>query len=108
MFVILSYLLLTINPEIKKILENIRTAFGDRSTASQVQTIRRIIEGVRAKNLVPRLLVEDFSKKIDYISAEGLDSPKKYPGYDTKQSDSEAPLMLELWECGVPFHYQRS
>ena len=23
--------------------------------------------------------------------------PNKYPGYDNKQSDSEAPLMLELW-----------
>ena len=27
----------------------------------------------------------------------GVRLPNKYPGYDTKQSDSEAPVMLELW-----------
>ena len=32
-----------------------------------------------------------------YIFAEGQDSPYKCSGYDTKQSDSEAPVMLELW-----------
>ena len=31
------------------------------------------------------------------ISAEGLDSPNESPGYDTKQSDGEVPIMLELW-----------
>ena len=33
----------------------------------------------------------------DYIFAEGYDSLNKCPAYDTKQSDVEAPLMLELW-----------
>ena len=34
----------------------------------------------------------------DYISAEGLDPyPNECPGYDTKQSDGEVPLRLELW-----------
>ena len=28
--------------------------------------------------------------------AEYTDSPNTCPGYDTKQSDGEAPLMLEL------------
>ena len=32
-----------------------------------------------------------------YISAEGQDSPTDCPRYDTKQSDGEAPVMLELW-----------
>ena len=27
------------------------------------------------------------------------------PGYDTKQSDGEIPVMLELGECGVPLHW---
>ena len=27
----------------------------------------------------------------------GKHSPNKYPGYDTKQSDGEVPMMLELW-----------
>ena len=33
---------------------------------------------------------------IDCISAEGYDSSNECPGYDTKQSDGEAPAM-ELW-----------
>ena len=31
------------------------------------------------------------------ISAEGLDFPNEYSGYDCKQSDGEVPVMLELW-----------
>ena len=27
----------------------------------------------------------------------GYTSPNKYPEYDTKQSDGEAPVMLKLW-----------
>ena len=30
-------------------------------------------------------------------SAEGNDTPNECPDYDTKQSDSEVPVMLELW-----------
>ena len=30
------------------------------------------------------------------ISAERKESPNEYPGYDTKQSDGEAPVMLKL------------
>ena len=33
----------------------------------------------------------------DCISREESDSPNEYPGNDIKQSDSEAPVMLELW-----------
>ena len=33
----------------------------------------------------------------DCISAEGLDSPKECPGNDTKQSDGEGSIMMELW-----------
>ena len=36
-------------------------------------------------------------KYTNYNSAERWDSPNKCPGYDTKQSDCEAPVMLELW-----------
>ena len=35
----------------------------------------------------------------DCNSAEGLDSFNEYPGYDTKQTDGDAPVMLEL--CGM-------
>ena len=31
------------------------------------------------------------------IPAERPDSLNKCPGYDTKQSDGEAPVMLEFW-----------
>ena len=30
-------------------------------------------------------------------SAEENNSPNECPGYDTKQSDDEAPVMLTLW-----------
>ena len=33
----------------------------------------------------------------DCIFAEGLESPNKCPGYDTKQSDGEVPVIQELW-----------
>ena len=33
----------------------------------------------------------------DCFSAEALTLSNEYPGYDDKQSDHEAPLMLELW-----------
>ena len=32
------------------------------------------------------------------ISAEGYNSSNRCSGYDTKQSDGEALVMLELWE----------
>ena len=35
----------------------------------------------------------------DCISAEGQDSPNECPGYDTKQSDGEVPVILE--PCGM-------
>ena len=33
----------------------------------------------------------------DCTSAERLDFSKEFPGFVTKQSDNEAPVMLELW-----------
>ena len=32
----------------------------------------------------------------DCTSAEGQDPPKECPGYDTRQSDGEAPVMLDF------------
>ena len=34
------------------------------------------------------------------ISAEVLNPLNECPGYDIKQSDGEAPVMLELWGMG--------
>ena len=33
----------------------------------------------------------------DFISAEGQDSLNECPVYNTKQSEGEASVMLELW-----------
>ena len=33
----------------------------------------------------------------DSISAEGQDSFNECPGFDTKQSDAETSVILELW-----------
>ena len=33
----------------------------------------------------------------DCISTEGKTPPNECPAYDTKQSDFEAPVVLELW-----------
>ena len=36
----------------------------------------------------------------DCISAEEQDTPNQCLGYDTKQSDGEALVMLEFWGMG--------
>ena len=33
----------------------------------------------------------------DCISPDGEDLPNEFPVHDTKQSNGEAPVMLELW-----------
>ena len=33
----------------------------------------------------------------DCLSTEGWYSPNEYPGYYTKQSDDQAPVMLKIW-----------
>ena len=34
----------------------------------------------------------------DCFSAEGVRPPNECPRYDTKQSDGDVPVMLDLWE----------
>ena len=41
---------------------------------------------------------------IDCISAEVSNFPNKCPEFSTKQSDGEALVMMEFWECGVSPH----
>ena len=47
----------------------------NRSTTSQMLTIRRIFEGVRAKNLQATLLFVDFTKAFDSIQREDGTNP---------------------------------
>jgi exonuclease III len=61
-------LLNRIRPKIDPILRKNQNGFRqNRSTVGQILTIRRIIEGVRAKNLTAVLLFVDFSKAFDTI-----------------------------------------
>ena len=57
-----------IEPKIDNILRKNQNGFRrNRSTTSQILTIRRILEGVRAKNLQATLLSVDFTKAFDSI-----------------------------------------
>ena len=57
-----------IEPKIDNILRKNQNSFRrNRSTTSQILTIRRILEGLRAKNLQATLLFVDFTKAFDSI-----------------------------------------
>ena len=57
-----------IEPKIDNILRKNQNGFWrNRSTTSQILTIRRILEGVRAKNLQATLLFVDFTKAFNSI-----------------------------------------
>ena len=57
-----------IETKIDNILRKNQNSFRrNRSTASQILTIRRILEGIRAKNLQATLLFVDFTKAFDSI-----------------------------------------
>ena len=57
-----------IEPKIDNIIRKNQNGFRrNRSTTSQILTIRRILEGVRAKNLQATLIFVDFTKAFDSI-----------------------------------------
>ena len=57
-----------IEPKIDNILSKNQNGFRrNRSTTSQILTIGRILEGVRAKNLRATILFVDFTKAFDSI-----------------------------------------
>ena len=57
-----------IEPKINNILRKNQNGFRrNRSTTSQILTIRKILEGVRAKNLQVTLIFVDFTKGFDSI-----------------------------------------
>ena len=63
-----SLLLNRVQPEVEKVLRKNQNGFRkNRSTVGQILTVRRLIEGVRAKNLQASLLFVDFSKAFDSI-----------------------------------------
>ena len=63
-----------IEPKIDNILWKNQNGFRrNRSTTSQILTIRRIPEGVRAKNLQETLIFVDFTKAFDSIHREKME-----------------------------------
>ena len=63
-----ALLRIRIEPKIDNILRKNQNGFRrNRSTTSQILTIRRILEGIRAKNLQATLLIVDFAKAFDSI-----------------------------------------
>ena len=56
-----------IEPKIDILRKNKNGFRRNRSTTSQILTIHRILEGVRAKNLLATLLFVDFTKAFDSI-----------------------------------------
>ena len=61
-------MMMMIEPKIDNILRKNQNGFQrNRSTTSQILTIRRILEGVWAKNLQATLLFVDFTKAFDSI-----------------------------------------
>ena len=57
-----------IEPKIDNILRKNQNGFQrNRSTTSQILTIRRILEGVQTKNLQATILFVDFTKAFDSI-----------------------------------------
>ena len=58
----------SIEPKIDNILRKNQNGFRrNRSTTSQILTLRRILEGLRAKNLPATILFVDFAKAFDSI-----------------------------------------
>ena len=65
-----------IEPKIDNILRKNQNGFRrNRSTTSQILTIRRILEGVRAKNLQATLIFVDFTKAFDSIQRKDGTNP---------------------------------
>ena len=63
-----------IRPEIDPILRKNQNGFRkNRSTSGQILTIRRILEGVKSKNLQITLLFIDFSKVFDSINRNKME-----------------------------------
>ena len=63
-----------IEPKIDDILRKNQNGFWrNRSMTSQILTIRRILEGVRAKKLQTTLLFVDFTKAFDSIHRENME-----------------------------------
>jgi hypothetical protein len=82
-----------IQPEIEKILRPNQNGFRkNRSTLGQILTVRRIIEGVRARNLEAVVLFVDFSKAFDSVHRGKMS--KILSAYGIPEETIKAIMML--------------
>ena len=92
----------SIVPQIDKILRKNQNDFRrNRSTTSQILTIRRILEGVRAKNLQATLLFVDFTKAFDYIQREDGTNPTSIRPTRRNRSSNNDSLQKHQSESAV-------
>ena len=89
-------LLNRIRPEIDPILRKNQNGFRqNRSTTGKILTIRRIIEGVRSKNLSVTLLFVDFAKAFDSIHRVKMKNILSVYGIPTETLEAIMILYLE-------------
>ena len=82
-----------IEPKIDNILRKNQHRFRrNRSTTSQILTIRRILEGVRAKNLQATILFVDFTKAFESIHRGKME--QILPAYGLPKENVAAIMML--------------
>ena len=80
-----------IEPKIDNILRKNQNGFRkNRSTTSQILTIRRILEGVRAKNLQATLIFVDFTKAFDSIHSGKMEQILLAYGIDPSRPGSNS------------------
>ena len=86
-------LLNRIRPEIDPILRENQNGFcSNRSTSEQIPTIRRILEGIKSKNLPATLLFIDFPKAFDSIHRQKMRDILS--AYGTPKETVNAIMML--------------
>ena len=82
-----------IEPKVANILRKNQNGFRrNRSTTSQILTIRRILEGVRAKNLLATILFVEFAKAFDSIHRGRME--QKLLVYGLSKETVTAIIML--------------
>ena len=82
-----------IEPKIDNILRKNQNGFWrNRSTTSQILTIRRVLEGVRAKNLRATLLFVDFTKAFGSIHRGNME--QILPAYGLPKETIAAIMIL--------------
>ena len=112
-----ALLLNRIEPKIDNILRKNQNGFRrNRSTTSQILTIRRILEGVRTKNLQATLLFVDFTKAFDSIhrGEHGTNPTSIRPTKRNHSSNNDhlqkhkSESMFTRWRHGILRHCCRS